>query len=88
MKEIEMTTKIPTVMAMSIIATYNNEKEYWEVTIQEVGTAKIAKTNEPGYYQRETQINIYDECDEYVIPVAILEHNGIDTAKIRFAAAD
>lgn len=88
MKEIEITTKIPTTMTMNIIAIYNDEKKYWEVTIQEIGTDKIAKTNEPAYYQRETQINICDECDGYVIPVAILEHNGIDTTKIRFAAAD
>jgi hypothetical protein len=84
MKHIELTEKIPSTMTMNVNAVYNEEKECWEVVILEVGTAKAVITNEPLYYQRETSIEICDECDEFVIPIAILEHNGINTHKLFF----
>lgn len=88
MKQIELTEKIPTTMTMNVNAVYNEEKECWEVSVLEVGTAHAVKTNEPLYYQRESKMEIFDECDEYVIPIAILEHNGTDTTKIRFTHVD
>lgn len=88
MKHIELTEKIPATMTMSVNAVYNEEKECWEVTILEVGTAHSIKNNEPLYYQRESKMEIFDECDEYVVPVAMLEHNGFDTTKIRFTTVE
>ena len=85
MKEIEMTTKIPDTMTMTVHAIWNEKTEKWEVSIAEVGTvSKGGLVREPLYYQRESNIDICDECDEFVIPIAIMEHNGIDTTKIRF----
>ena len=84
MRNFERTTKIPTTMTMTINAIWNEKEEKWEVSIFEIGTSICAKTNEPMYEQITTNIEIADECDEYVIPIAILEHNGIDTTKLRF----
>lgn len=89
MKEVEMTTKIPDTMTMTISAIWNKEEEKWEVSIFEVGTvSKEGLIREPMYWQRGSNIEICDECDEYVIPIAIMEHNGIDTTKIRFTEVE
>lgn len=84
MKQIDLTEKIPTTMTMYVNAVYNEEKECWEVTVLEVGTAHSIKNNEHLYYQTESKVEISDECDEFVVPIAILEHNGFDTSRLRF----
>lgn len=89
MKEVEMTTKIPSTMTMTINAIWNKETETWEVSILEIGTvSKEGLVSEPLYYQKTSDIDICDECDEYVIPIAIMEHYGIDTTKIRFVEVE
>lgn len=88
MKTIETTNKIPTTMTMTVNAVWNEDKNLWEVGIFEVHTGICAKTNEPLYTQRKSTMELCDECDEYVIPVAIMEHNGIDSGKVRFVEID
>lgn len=89
MKEVEMTTKIPSTITMTVNAIWNEEEEKWEVSVFETGTvSKGGMVRNPLYYQRTSNINICDECDEYITPIAILEHNGIDTTKIRFTEVE
>ena len=59
-------------------AVWNKEKNVWEVVVKQKITARNFYDK---YFTTKTKskvINI-NECDEFVIPWAILEDNGIDT---------
>lgn len=81
MKTINETYELPTMISLNANAIWNNEKAVWEVTISQIALDKEARTNEPLYYQGTQTFEIV-ECDEFVIPWAILQMNGINTNKI------
>ena len=69
-------------MQVKAKAIYNEEKGVWEVQIKQKEFSKVFPS---GKWERfRTTCNNYEiqECDEFVIPWAILENNGIDTKKI------
>lgn len=81
MKNIERTVNIPVTMTVIANAVWNENKCLWEVSVSQFATNYSAKTQEPIYEQSENSYEIA-ECDEFVIPYAILTDNGIDINKI------
>lgn len=69
-------------MQVKAKAIYNEEKGVWEVQIKQKEFAKTFPNN--AWKKFRTTCNNYEieECDEFVIPWAILEDNGINTKKI------
>lgn len=59
-------------------AVWNEEKGAWEVIVKQKITARNLDNK---YFTTKTksQIITVEECDEFVIPWAILEDNGINT---------
>ena len=82
MKHIELTEKIPATMTVVANAVFNEDKNVWEVSIFESATCRSLH-NEPLYYQNSQTIEIA-ECDELVIPFALLETSGIKTECIEW----
>ena len=58
-------------MTATATAIWNDEKGYWEVEIFQTYDNGFTETDE-----RHNTVNVCD-CDELVIPEAILEANGI-----------
>lgn len=64
------------------LAVWNEEKRTWEVTIKQKFQAENCITGKL-FTKHWTTKNIeISECDEFVIPWAILEDNGINTKVI------
>lgn len=82
MKEIELTTNKPTTMTIFANAVYDTEKKQWEVIVQQMGTNTNVKDGKPTYFQSCNKFFIKDQCDELVIPIAILEDNGINAKEL------
>ena len=59
-------------------AVWNKEKNVWEVVVKQKITARNFYDK---YFTTKTKSKVIkvNECDEFVIPWAILEDNGIDT---------
>lgn len=70
-----------TVQKIKAKAVWNEEKGVWEVIVKQ---KNIARNFDNKYFTTKTksQIITVEECDEFVIPWAILEDNGIDTKMI------
>ena len=77
MKNIELTNEIPSTMSINANAIWNQEKEIWEVSVFEISTSHNYK-GEPLYSQRIENFEI-KECDEFVLPCAILVMNGLNS---------
>lgn len=62
-------------------AVWNKEKHVWEVIVKQKITARNLYDK---YFTTKTKSKVIevDECDEFVIPWAILEDNGINTKTI------
>ena len=62
-------------------AVWNKEKNVWEVIVKQKITARNLYNK---YFTTKTKSKTIEvcECDEFVIPWAILEDNGIDTKTI------
>ena len=78
MKRIELTDNIPDMMSTNVNAVYSEEKKLWEVTVSSISIGTCAKTGKPLYFQ-DTETFEIKQCDEFVIPWAVLKFNGINT---------
>lgn len=65
---------------VKVIAIWNTEKKVWECKVKQ---KEICQTldNKWRIFKNKEQ-KIVDECDEFVIPWAVLECNGINTKSI------
>lgn len=73
--------KKKSIQKISAKAIWNEEKKIWEVVVKQKITARSFYDK---YFTTKTKSKIIevDECDEFVIPWAVLEDNGIDTKEI------
>lgn len=69
-------------MKVKARAIYNEDKGVWEVQIKQKEFTKIFPSNT--WKKLKTTCNNYEieECDEFVVPWAILKDNGININKI------
>ena len=69
-------------MKIKAIAIYNEKKQQWEVKIKSKDTFFNYIDNKWHKNKRKSKVNINYACDEFVIPMAILEHNGFNAKQI------
>lgn len=82
MKEIK-TDKIQSTITVIANAVWNDEKGLWEVEIHQISTHDESCTFGQGATMEQHTSNFeIEECNELVIPMAILKDNGIDTDEL------
>ena len=69
-------------MQVKAKAVYNEDKGIWEVKISQKEFAKTFPSNKWKKFRTTNNTFEISECDEFVIPWAILEDNGINTSLI------
>lgn len=69
-------------MKIKAIAIYNEKEQQWEVKIKSKDTLFNYIDNKWHKNKSKSKININYACDEFVIPMAILEHNGYNAKQI------
>lgn len=69
-------------MKIKAIAIYNEKEQQWEVKIKSKNTLFNYIDNKWHKNKSKSKININYACDEFVIPMAILEHNGYNAKQI------
>lgn len=71
-------------MKVKAKAVWNKDKELWEVVIKQEETAFVYPRGKwvKKFRNHTAKYEIDDCCDEYVIPWAILQDNGINTNAI------
>ena len=70
------------IQKIKAIAIYNEKTQQWECTIKNQETAFGVVTKKWYTIKHKTKHNIDYACDEFVIPYAILESNGINAKAI------
>lgn len=69
-------------MKIKAIATYNETTQQWEVKIKSKDIWFNNIDNKWRKNKMKSKVNIDYACDEFVIPMAILEHNGFNAKQI------
>ena len=65
---------------VKVIATWNKDKKAWECRIKQKETVRMLDGKMETI--KSKSLETIKECNEFIVPVALLEHNGIDTKKI------
>lgn len=82
MKEIKI-GKIQSTITVIANAVWNDKKGLWEVEIHQINTHDESCTFGQGATMEQHTSNFeIKECDEFVIPMAIMKDNGIDTDEL------
>jgi hypothetical protein len=69
-------------MKIKAIAIYNEKTQQWEVKIKSKDTWFNNFDNKWRTNKMKSKVNIDYACDEFVIPMAILEQNGFNAKQI------
>ena len=64
---------------IKVIAIWNKDKQAWECKIKQKETVRMIDGKMENIKSQSLQT--IKECNEFIVPVALLEHNGIDTKK-------
>ena len=65
---------------IKVIAIWNKDKQAWECKIKQKETVRMIDGKMENIKSQSLQT--IKECNEFVIPIALLEHNGINTKKL------